>query len=106
MHPLTPNAVLPNSSTHPPIHPNAAFPVYLHYRLTEAVMRARGLDQEEQNVVWDKLHNKHANAMLTMVKRLKGYYVKICQFSSSRLGTCMRCNGQSYASTHPPTYLR
>ncbi|TFJ87962.1 hypothetical protein NSK_000782 [Nannochloropsis salina CCMP1776] len=62
-----------------------AFPVYLHYRWTEAVMKARGLDQEEQNLVWDRLHNQHANHMLAMVKQLKGYYVKICQFSSSRL---------------------
>lgn len=62
-----------------------AFPVYVHYRLTEVVMKAKGLSQEEQDVVWDRLHNQHANKMLAMVKQLKGYYVKICQFSSSRL---------------------
>jgi hypothetical protein len=54
-----------------------AFPVYAHYRLTEMVMRLKGLNQEEQNEVWDKLHAKHADEMLTLVKRLKGYYVKV-----------------------------
>lgn len=54
-----------------------AFPVYVHYRFTEMVMRLRGLDQEAQNEVWDRLHEKHADEMLTLVKRLKGYYVKV-----------------------------
>lgn len=54
-----------------------AFPVYMHYRFTELVMRCRGLDQEAQNQVWDRLHEKHADEMLTLVKRLKGYYVKV-----------------------------
>ena len=54
-----------------------AFPVYAHYRLTEMVMRMKGLNQEEQNEVWDRLHAKHADEMLTLVKRLKGYYVKV-----------------------------
>jgi hypothetical protein len=77
-----------HTHTHTHIHTHIyrvrAFPVYVHYRLTEAVMHLRGLDQDEQNVIWDKLHNKHAPHMLELVKKLKGYYVKICQFSSSR----------------------
>jgi predicted unusual protein kinase regulating ubiquinone biosynthesis (AarF/ABC1/UbiB family) len=35
--------------------------------------------------IWDRLHRRHAPEMLRMVQRLKGYYVKICQFGSSRL---------------------
>jgi hypothetical protein len=76
-----PTDVVQIHASNPPLKQGAfwlkAFPVYAHYRLTEMVMRMRGLDQEEQNKVWDKLHARHADEMLTLVKRLKGYYVKV-----------------------------
>lgn len=62
-----------------------AFPVYLQYRLTGLILDTRGVPPEQANVVWDKLHARHVDEMLAMVRRLKGYFIKICQLASARV---------------------
>ena len=45
----------------------------------------KNLNQEEQNIIWDKLHQRHAVKALHLVRHLQGYFVKIAQLASARV---------------------
>ncbi|UIZ24789.1 hypothetical protein KXD40_006740 [Peronospora effusa] len=61
-----------------------AFPIYLHYRAAQLYMDHLKLPEEEQNIEYEKLHEKYAPEVFDIVLKLKGFYVKLAQTGSTR----------------------
>ncbi|CAI5728571.1 unnamed protein product [Peronospora farinosa] len=61
-----------------------AFPIYLHYRAAQLYMDHLKLPEEEQNIEYEKLHEKYAPEVFDIVLELKGFYVKLAQTGSTR----------------------
>jgi aarF domain-containing kinase len=59
-----------------------AFPVYLRYRYTQ--WRVSSLPQAQQDVEYNKLHDRYAEEILQIVLHLKGLYIKLAQIGSTR----------------------
>ncbi|CAI5747299.1 unnamed protein product [Peronospora destructor] len=61
-----------------------AFPIYLHYRAAQLYMDHLGFPDKEQNIEYEKLHEKYAPEVFDIVLELKGFYVKLAQTGSTR----------------------
>ena len=59
-----------------------AFPIYLDYRYTQ--WSVSSLPEAEQDVRYNRLHDKHAQEILEIVLHLKGLYIKLAQVGSTR----------------------
>eukprot|EP00049_Salpingoeca_infusionum_P003030 m.62438 g.62438 ORF g.62438 m.62438 type:complete len:567 (+) comp11912_c0_seq2:1558-3258(+) len=59
-----------------------AFPIYLHYRVTQ--MMVEGKPEDEQDAAFDELHTKYADDLLRIILTLKGFYIKIGQIGATR----------------------
>ncbi|CAI5721704.1 unnamed protein product [Hyaloperonospora brassicae] len=61
-----------------------AFPIYLHYRAAKLWMDHLELSIEQQNIEYERLHDKYAPEVFDIVLELKGFYVKLAQTGSTR----------------------
>lgn len=63
----------------------AAFRVFGSYQWLKRSARWRQhLSAEQENVLWDRLHDANAHFVLDRIRQLRGFWVKIGQFLSSR----------------------
>eukprot|EP00927_Polykrikos_kofoidii_P051875 TRINITY_DN45651_c0_g1_i1.p1 TRINITY_DN45651_c0_g1~~TRINITY_DN45651_c0_g1_i1.p1 ORF type:complete len:527 (+),score=65.20 TRINITY_DN45651_c0_g1_i1:79-1659(+) len=58
-------------------------PIVLQYLWTNYSTR-RGVSSDERSAAFDKLHATHAPTALSVILSLRGFYVKVGQFASSR----------------------
>uniref|UniRef100_M4BTI7 Protein kinase domain-containing protein n=1 Tax=Hyaloperonospora arabidopsidis (strain Emoy2) TaxID=559515 RepID=M4BTI7_HYAAE len=61
-----------------------AFPIYLHYRAAKLYMDSLNFSIEEQDIEYERLHDKYAPEVFDIVLELKGFYVKLAQTGSTR----------------------
>lgn len=59
-----------------------AFPIYLHYRLTEELVK--GKSEEEEAAMYNALHDRYAARAVQLCMRLGGYFYKSAQIVSTR----------------------
>eukprot|EP00388_Colpodella_angusta_P005422 GDKJ01016768.1.p1 GENE.GDKJ01016768.1~~GDKJ01016768.1.p1 ORF type:complete len:549 (-),score=109.02 GDKJ01016768.1:74-1720(-) len=59
-----------------------AFPVYMHYRWT--ALATSYLNDSEQDIAFNVLHDKYAPIMDDVIRHLRGFYIKIGQLGSTR----------------------
>jgi len=58
-----------------------ALPVLGHYRAVEFYLRLKGhkrTDSEARAAAFESLHERYAPLSLRVMRRLKGYYIKVC----------------------------
>ncbi|CAM9631883.1 unnamed protein product, partial [Phaeothamnion confervicola] len=61
---------------------SSCLPIWLHYRITQ--WRVQALPDEEQDAMFEPLHDMYAPKVLDLIHKLKGFYVKIGQLASTR----------------------
>jgi aarF domain-containing kinase len=61
-----------------------AFPLFLRYKWAEWRINAEEEDDEAREMRWDRLHAQYAPHLLRHILQLRGYFIKVGQFASSR----------------------
>lgn len=61
-----------------------AFPIYAHYRFEEWRLKRNQATEEEEDKVYDELHDKYAPKAMEIILQMGGFYIKIGQMGSCR----------------------
>lgn len=61
-----------------------AFPIYCQYRATQLYMETLALPPAEQDVAYERLHERFAPEVFDIILELKGFYIKLAQVGSTR----------------------
>jgi aarF domain-containing kinase len=59
-------------------------PIITHYRMTELKFKHFPVSEEEEAAAYNALHQKYSTKVMTTLRDLRGFYIKVAQVMSSR----------------------